>query len=58
VNCADHYDLCLEAEVDPNDPNVILVQETEDPTVTVRTTRKNFAAFVAAVKEDKYADLT
>ena len=58
MNCADHYELCFEAEVDPNDPNTILVQETEDPTITVRTTRKNFAAFVAAVKEGKYDDLT
>jgi len=53
----DILDLCLEAEVDPENPDVILIQETEDPTVTVRTTRKNFKAFVEAIREGKYNDL-
>jgi hypothetical protein len=53
----DILDLCLEAEVDPNDPNTILVRETEDPTVIVRTSRKNFRAFAEAVKDGKYDDL-
>jgi len=53
----DILDLCLEAEVDPENPDVILIQETEDPTVVVRTPRKNFKAFAEAVKEGKYDDL-
>lgn len=53
----DVLDLCFEAEVDPNDPNFILVRETANPEVVVRTPRKNFIAFVQAIHDGKYADL-
>jgi hypothetical protein len=53
----DILDLCLEAEVDPLNPEVVLIRETETPDVVVETPLKNFRAFREAVKEGKYDDI-
>ena len=50
MNCADHYDLCIEVVPDPEDENIILIRETDDPDVVVRTPRKNWEKFLEQVK--------
>jgi len=46
----DVLDLCIEVVTDPHDENTILIRESEYPDVIVRTSRKNWDAFVEGVK--------
>jgi hypothetical protein len=50
----DILDLCIEVVTDPNDANTILIRESEFPEVIVRTSRKNWDAFVDGVKSGKF----
>jgi hypothetical protein len=50
--CPD-FDLCLEVVPDPDDDDMILIRETENPDVVVRTPRKNWAAFLQDAKDGK-----
>lgn len=62
MNCADHYDLCIEVTTDNEDENVVLIRETDPalgsgPDVWVRTSRKNWLGFVEAVKRNEFDDV-
>lgn len=50
----DILDLCIEVVDDPEDPNTILIRETEYPDVVVRTSRKNWLGFVDGVKAGNF----
>jgi len=49
----DILDLCLEAIPDPNDENFVLIMETDNPEVVVRTPRKNWEKFLQDAKDGK-----
>ena len=50
----DVLDLCIEVTDDPDDHNTILIRETEFPEVVVKTSRKNWEAFVGGVKNGNF----
>jgi hypothetical protein len=50
----DILDLCIEVVTDPNDNETILIRESEYPEVIVRTSRKNWDAFVDGVKSGNF----
>lgn len=49
----DILDLCLEAIPDPDDENIILIRETDNPDVVVKTPRKNWEKFLQDAKDGK-----
>lgn len=50
----DIVDLCIEVTTLQDDDSTILIRETEDPDVIVRTSRKNWQAFVNGVKNGDF----
>lgn len=54
--CPD-FDVCMEAVTDPNDPDTILIRESEFPEVVVRTPRKNWEAFLGRVKAGDFDEV-
>jgi hypothetical protein len=54
--CPD-FDLCIEIVTDPNDSNTILIRESEYPETVVRTSRKNWLAFLDRVKAGDFGNV-
>ena len=50
----DILDLCIEVTTEHDDDDVVLIRETEFPDVVVRTSRRNWIAFVDGVKDGKF----
>lgn len=62
MNCAELYDLCIEVTTLVEDPNVVLIRETDPaigfgPDVWVQTSRENWLKFVDAVKRGEFDDI-